>query len=183
MTIGIIVAMNADRVIGVNGTIPWIGEAYARADQRRFKRVTMGSTVIMGRKTWESIPAKFRPLEGRQNVILSSQLLLSDVGVGRWWANSVEEALSLVHRDAWFIGGARIYAEAMQYADVIDVTWVPWQVSPRLSYAPGHPLHGPTVLQDAVYFPAIDETVFAPGPREPHPDDTALTIQRWTRRA
>lgn len=201
MTVGIIVAMNADRIIGVNGSIPW---KYS-ADMKRFKAVTMGSTVIMGRKTWESIPTKFRPLTGRENVVITSKQpgTFGHDGVGRYhFARSVSDALTelpkwfvaLDGNDVWFIGGARIYAEAMQYADVIDVTWVPWR-RPCMCGCPASDhdqlpegAHGPEDYEpealhkiDCTLFPPIDETVFAPGPREPHPDDPALALQRFTR--
>lgn len=188
MTIGIIVAMNKDRVIGVDGGIPW---RYP-GDLARFKRITMESTVIMGRKTWESIPAKFRPLRGRRNVILTSDkksLVPSFVGMTTSpeapviVTNSIARALSpdvfsqneiKFMQSTWIVGGARVYAEAMQYADVIDVTHVPdcdFYLKPEYGYN-----------SIAVFFPPIDESIFLPGPIEPHPDEPALTIQRWTRR-
>lgn len=68
--LSMIVAMSEkDRVIGLDGDMPWkLG-----ADLKRFKKITTGHTVVMGRKTWESIPAKFRPLPNRRNVVLSRQ--------------------------------------------------------------------------------------------------------------
>lgn len=185
--IGIIVAMNSDRVIGVGGKIPW----YYPGDLARFKRVTLGSTVIMGRKTWESIPERFRPLKGRTNVVLTENLqgksVLPD---GAAWATDIKEALAyheykrkealerreldLRYEDVWFIGGARVYTEAMAYADVIDVTHVPWFGERDTPLA--------VLEREQVRFPALDEEVFCPMEIFPHTDDSSLTIQRFERR-
>jgi dihydrofolate reductase len=199
MTIGILVAMNADRVIGVNDTIPW----HYPGDLERFMRITSGSTVIVGRKTWESVPEKYRPLA--DNILVSASYyndLLDVRPTNVSSARSVKEALGVARvgfgaKDIWFIGGARIYAEAMQYADVIDVTWVPWpeKITTRKNtvreIAPGVHFGGVGVTpefaalctaNDVAGFPEIDETVFVPGPIEPHPDDPALQVQRFVRR-
>src|SRR5579884_548773 len=113
---GIIYAVSPQGIIGVGGKIPW---RYL-GDWRRFKRVTLGSTVIMGRKTFESIG---KPLPGRRNIVVTSRAM--DVP-GIECVRSVEEALRVAGGDnVWFIGGARIYADAMKHADVIDVTYVP----------------------------------------------------------
>src|SRR5882672_1666299 len=99
-----IYAMSPEGVIGVHGKIPW---RYP-GDLKRFKRLTTGSTVIMGRATFESIG---RPLPGRRNVVVTSRL--ADVP-GIQCARSIDEALSLAgDADIWFIGGARIYEGAM----------------------------------------------------------------------
>jgi dihydrofolate reductase len=152
-----IYAVSPEGVIGVGGKIPW---RYP-GDFRRFKRVTMGSSVVMGRTTFESIG---KPLEGRRNLVVTSRPL--DVpGVER--VRSVDEALALAgDADVWFIGGARIYDEAMKHVDVIDVTYVPDHVG-----APG-----------AVLAPAIDELVFAPGPLLAHEDDPTLRRREYRRR-
>src|SRR5579883_2104221 len=113
---GMILAVSPEGVIGLGGKIPWRHPG----DMRRFKRVTMGATVIMGRATFEETG---KPLPGRRNIVVTSRRL--DVpGVEQ--VASVEEALARAgDADVWFIGGARIYEEAMRYVDVIDVTYVP----------------------------------------------------------
>jgi dihydrofolate reductase len=67
MTVGLIWAQSTSGVIGRDGTIPW----HLPEDLARFKTLTMGHTVVMGRRTWDSLPARFRPLPGRRNVVLT----------------------------------------------------------------------------------------------------------------
>lgn len=154
---GMIYAVSREGVIGVGGSIPW---RYP-GDFRRFKRVTMGAMIVMGRTTFESIG---KPLAGRRNVVVTGRPL--DVP-GVECVRSVDEALALAGGgDVWFIGGARIYEAAMRYADVIDVTYVPDHV----------PAAG------AVYAPPIDAGVFEAGPLVPHEDEPALTRRVYTRR-
>jgi dihydrofolate reductase len=154
---GMIYAVSPEGVIGLRGQIPWRHPG----DLRRFKRVTTGTTVIMGRATFDE---RGKALPERRNIVVTSRPL--DVpGVER--VASVDEALALAgDADVWFIGGARIYDEAMRYVDVIDVTYVPDHVD-----AP-----------DAVRVPPIDERVFAPGPLIAHEDEPGLTRRVYTRR-
>ena len=152
---GIIAAVSPQGVIGVGGGIPW----HYSADQRRFKRLTMGSTLIMGRLTWESLPKK--PLPGRRNIVITSRLL-----EGAECFPSIEAALATCEGDVWFIGGARVYEEAMRHADFIDLTYVPDSID--------HP--------EAVYFPTIDETVWEAGSLEPDRDDPRLSRRVYRRR-
>jgi dihydrofolate reductase len=155
---GMILAVSPDGVIGVGGTIPW---KYP-GDLRRFKRVTMGATVVMGRATFESMR---RPLAGRRNIVVTGRPIEMP---GVEWVSSLGEALQLAGEgDVWFIGGARIYAEAMAHVDVIDVTYVPDRID-----AP-----------DAVRAPPIDERVFEPSPLVPHEDEPSLTRRTYRRRA
>jgi dihydrofolate reductase len=154
---GMIWAASPENVIGAGGTIPW---RYP-GDQRRFKRLTMGATIVMGRATFESIG---RALPGRRNVVVTGRSI--DVP-GVECVRSLEEALALAgDGDVWFIGGARIYAGAMAHVDVIDVTYVPDRVT-----AP-----------DAVLAPPIDERIFEPSPVVPHEDEPALTRRTYRRR-
>ena len=155
MTVGIIVAVSPEGVIGVDGNIPW----HYSTDMKRFKRITTSATVIMGRHTWESLPKK--PLKDRRNIVITSRDL-EDVDCYL----DVVSALASTTGDVWFIGGARIYREAMGYADLIDLTYVPDHVDTK----------------GAVRFPDIDEAVWEPGPRERAPDDHRLERQIYQRR-
>jgi dihydrofolate reductase len=154
---GMIYAVSPQGIIGVGGKIPW---RYL-GDWRRFKRVTMGSTVVMGRTTFESIG---KPLAGRRNLVVTSRNLEVP---GIECVRTIEEAMGRAgSTDIWFIGGARIYRDAMKYVDVIDVTYVP-------DYVDGW---------DAVRAPAIDETQFVAGPLIEHEDEPALKRRVYTRK-
>jgi dihydrofolate reductase len=161
MTIGSIVAVSPEWVIGLHNEVPWRHSG----DFRRFKRVTLGSTVIMGRLTWESMNRK--PLPGRRNLVVTSR---PDPAVECFFdlLSALQEARSSagVPVDTWFIGGARIYREAMAHVDLLDVTFVPDHVTDP----------------DAVRFPAIDEAVFEPGPLVPHEEEEGLWRRVYRRR-
>jgi dihydrofolate reductase len=118
MKIHLIFARAANGVIGMAGTMPW----HLPEDLAHFKRTTLGCPVIMGRKTWESIPAKFRPLPGRLNVVVTRQLDWQ--ATGAHLAHSLPEAFDLCTDapDAWVMGGADIYAQALPLACSAVVT-------------------------------------------------------------
>ena len=115
---GIPVAVSPEGIIGKDNSIPW----HYSADLKRFKRLTLGKTVIMGRRTWESLPVK--PLPDRRNIAIT-QSSLDDVEC----FSSIDDALATCEGDVWFIGGAGIYQEALGKADIIDMTLVPDNVS------------------------------------------------------
>ncbi|SDQ77513.1 dihydrofolate reductase [Quadrisphaera sp. DSM 44207] len=115
-TVGLIWAQAANGVIGDRGRLPW----HLPEDLARFKALTTGSTVVMGRATWESLPERNRPLPGRRNVVLTRRA--GWAAEGALAAGSVEEALALAGGDAWVIGGARAYEAAMAHADRLEVT-------------------------------------------------------------
>lgn len=118
--IGLIVARDLNNLIGINDTIPW---RYP-ADFKRFKRVTMDGTCIMGSKTWESIP---NGLPGREKIVLSRDLSkYSNIKV----TNDIVAALELAFtfdRPIWVIGGKSIYDWALSKIkfDVVDITTIP----------------------------------------------------------
>ena len=115
---GILVATSPEGIIGKNNTIPW----HYSEDLKRFKKLTVGKTVIMGRNTWESLPIK--PLPERRNIVITSSVI-KNVECFK----SISEAVSTCTGDIWFIGGAGIYEEAMNLADCIDMTLVPDNVN------------------------------------------------------
>ena len=121
MTVALIWAQAHDRVIGAGGKLPW----HLPEDLTLFRRLTTGSTVVMGRRTWESLPERFRPLPGRTNVVLTSDPHWSAEGASR--ASSVADVLS-AHEDVWVIGGGAVYTAFLPYASRVVVTDVDLRV-------------------------------------------------------
>ncbi|OGY68038.1 MAG: hypothetical protein A3B16_02450 [Candidatus Zambryskibacteria bacterium RIFCSPLOWO2_01_FULL_45_43] len=119
--INIIVAMDENRVIGKRGRIPW----HISDDIKRFKRLTMGHPVIMGRKTFESICSNLgKPLPGRTNVVVTRSHKY-DAKPGCVIFHSLEKALLFVeHQQAFVIGGGEIYKQCLDRADRLYVTHV-----------------------------------------------------------
>lgn len=103
-------------VIGVDNTIPW----HVPEDMGYFKRVTMGYPVIMGRKTWDSIPPRFRPFSGRRNIVVTRDPRWQADGTES--AHSMHDALSLAEGDIFVIGGGQIYSAALPFATRLLVT-------------------------------------------------------------
>jgi len=118
MKIGLIRAQARGGVIGKDGVMPW----HLPEDLAHFKRVTLSHPVIMGRKTWDSIPPRFRPLPGRRNIVVTRQVDFDQNGALR--ASSLREALQLCENapQVWVIGGAQVYAQALPLADELVVT-------------------------------------------------------------
>ena len=121
-------AQSAGGVIGADGALPW----HLPEDLRLFRALTLGSTVVMGRRTWNSLPSRFRPLPGRRNVVLSSTL--DAAGHGVQVVRSVDEVLAL-DGDLWAIGGGAVYAALLEHADEAVVTEVDVQL-PGDTWAP-----------------------------------------------
>ena len=118
MKINMIFAQSANGVIGNNNALPW----HLPEDLAHFKKLTLGCPVIMGRKTWDSLPPKFRPLPGRTNVVITRQADWQAAGAQN--AGSLTDALAICQAasDVWIIGGAQIYAQAEPLASRIEVT-------------------------------------------------------------
>lgn len=113
----IIAAVSENHVIGINNTIPWD----LPEDLKRFKKLTSNHTVIMGRKTYESIG---RPLPNRHNIVLSNTLKTNEVKVSK----NLKEALDSVpytETKVFIIGGEKVYEEALNIADTMYLTVVP----------------------------------------------------------
>jgi dihydrofolate reductase len=116
--IGLIWAQARGGVIGRGGVMPW----HLPEDLAHFKHVTLSWPVIMGRKTWESIPPRFRPLPGRSNIVVTRQADWQAAGTQR--AAGVLEALRLSAgaEQVWVIGGAQIFQAALPLATELVVT-------------------------------------------------------------
>jgi dihydrofolate reductase len=116
MSVGLIWAQSPSGVIGRAGGIPW----QLPEDQARFKELTLDHTVVMGRLTWESLPAKVRPLPGRRNVVVTRQA--DYMAEGATVVGSLDQALT--GDETWVIGGEEIYALALPAATRCEVTEV-----------------------------------------------------------
>ncbi|MEC5183825.1 dihydrofolate reductase [Cryobacterium sp. MP_3.1] len=117
--IGLIWAQAVTGVIGDAGGIPW----RLPEDLARFKELTLDGAVIMGRRTWDSLPERFRPLAGRHNIVITRQP--DWAAEGATVVHSLVEALDAAAPAAvWIIGGGDIYRQAMPLADRLEVTEV-----------------------------------------------------------
>ena len=146
-SLALIAAIDRHGAIGRNGDLLW----HEAEDQRHFRRVTLGCPVIMGRRTWDSLPARFRPLPGRRNVVVTRNPAWQAEGAER--AASLEAALALVAAAprAFVIGGGELYALALPRADELVLT----EIEAAFEGADTH-------------FPAVDRDVFVEVAREAH---------------
>lgn len=163
----LIVAVADNGVIGATGAIPW----RQKSDMQRFKAMTMGRPIVMGRKTFASFPR--RPLPGRTNIVITRDPEFR--ANGAVVTTSLSEALVIARADALrlsaaeiaVIGGAEIYVQAMPFADRLEITEV--HASPD----------GDTT------FPAIDRSGWTEVARENHPagpdDSAAFSYVSWRR--
>lgn len=119
MNINIVVAHSKENVIGVNNTIPW----KLPSDLKNFKKITSGKIVIMGRKTFESIPDKFKPLPKRRNVVLTRNKDWKYDGVEV--VHTVQEAIKLIADDETFIiGGEAVYKSFIPFSTCLYISYV-----------------------------------------------------------
>jgi len=117
VSVRLVWAQDADGVIGADGALPW----QLPEDLKLFRALTLGSTVVMGRRTWLSLPPRARPLPGRRNVVLSTTLDPADVGADV--VPSVADVLA-GSDELWVIGGAGVYEAFLPHADEVVVTEV-----------------------------------------------------------
>ncbi|BDZ66072.1 dihydrofolate reductase [Agromyces mangrovi Wang et al. 2018] len=122
-SIGLIWAEARGGVIGRDGVMPW----HLPEDLAHFRDVTRGAPVVMGRRTWESLPPRFRPLPGRRNIVVSREAAAAFDGAEH--AASVPGALALAAAPSpmppdriWIIGGAELYRQTIALADRLEVT-------------------------------------------------------------
>jgi dihydrofolate reductase len=116
--VAIVVAHSSNRVIGRDGDLPW----HLPADLRRFRELTSGNAVIMGRKTYESLPEAYRPLPNRRNIVLST-----DPGFRAEGAEvmpGLEAALAACGEECFVIGGGATYEQALAHSDLVYATEV-----------------------------------------------------------
>ena len=162
VAIVLIAAVARNGAIGRGNGLLWTDPV----DQRHFRQSTMGCPVIMGRRTWESLPERFRPLPGRRNVVVTRNPAF--VAPGAETAGSLDDALSRVDGQArvFVIGGGELYAAALPRSDELLLTEIDAD------------LHGD------VFFPTIDRAAFAEVARQPHmaADGTRFAFVRYRRR-
>jgi len=110
-----LVAVASNGVMGCAGGLPW----YYPEDIQRFKRITMGHPIIMGRKTWDILPKK--PLEGRENIVLTKSGRFEDHRCHVY--DSMRQAIyDFRDKKIFVIGGAQIFSQYMDFADKLDIT-------------------------------------------------------------
>jgi dihydrofolate reductase len=150
--VALVAAVARGGVIGRDGTVPW----RLPEDMARFREMTMGHPVVMGRRTWDSLPKRFRPLPGRRNVVVTRNASWSAGGAER--AGSLAEALELVAGAdrVSVIGGGEIYEAALPRADELVLTEVDLSVD------------GDT------FFPDFDRFEFAEVEREPRVSEEGI---------
>ena len=119
--IGMAWARSTNGVIGADGAIPW----HVPEDLAHFRQVTGDATVVMGRRTWESLPERFRPLPGRRNVVLTRDDAWRAAGAEV--AHDLATALDTDER-VWIIGGGAVYTEGMAFADRVSETVIDVEV-------------------------------------------------------
>ena len=158
----IIAAVAKNRVIGKDNQLLWnIPE-----DMAHFKALTQGHTVLMGRKTWESLPERFRPLPGRRNIVITRQAGFAAPGAEL--AGSLEAGLALTGKNetVFVIGGADVYRQAMLLAQRLEITEV--DLSP----------------DGDSWFPEIPADVWAESERKTPPGrtDTGFSFVSYRRR-
>ena len=137
MKIALIAAVAANRVIGKDGRVPW----HLPVDLKRFKRITMGHPVLMGRKSWESLG---KPLEGRRNVVLSS----APVNGAEWYPTIADALSALAGEERVFvIGGGVLFAQMIGRADEMYLTLVHRTVEGDVLFPPYEHLLGTDFIE------------------------------------
>lgn len=140
--LSLIVARARGGVIGVNGDLPW----HLSDDLKAFKKTTFGCPLIMGRKTWESLP--FKPLPGRENIVLTSDWSYEALGARVYssFAPALNAAKAIAAKgkfvEVFVIGGQSVYAKALPFADRLYLTEVD------------------AAVEGDAYFPEFDEDVW-----------------------
>lgn len=154
-TLSIIVAMARNRVIGVHNTLPW----HLPEDLKRFRALTMGHHIVMGRKTYESLG---RLLPGRTTVIVTRNP--NYVVEGALTANSLKQAIKMCGNDdeVFLIGGAELYQDALKVANKLYVTEIE------------------LVVEGDAFFPEIDLNIWKTTTRETHQSENGLVFHYVT---
>jgi dihydrofolate reductase len=148
--LAIVVAHSTNRVIGRDGDLPW----HLPADLKHFRELTIGGTVVMGRKTYESLPDAYRPLPNRRNIVLSTDPDYRADGAET--LPSLEAALENGGGDCFVIGGGATYDQALAITDRVYTTEVEAAVEgdtlfPHLSTDEWHCVHSSKPMHENGY--------------------------------
>lgn len=155
MSLTLVVARAANGCIGKDGKLPW----HIPEDLKHFRECTMGKTVLMGRKTWESLPPKYKPLPGRKNVVLSRGTNLQTPGAAVF--HDLKDALAASKNESvCVIGGAELFRLCLPRANAIELTQI----------------H--TDYEGDTFFPEPDAKEWRIIKREDHPNLSFLTYER-----
>ena len=154
--ISLIAAVAANRAIGKNNELLW----HLPADMAYFRETTRGKPVIMGRKTWESLPDRFRPLPGRRNIVVSRNTGYAAPGASL--VPSLEAALAEAADDenTFVIGGAALYRQALAYADRLYLTEVAQRLDGDVFFPLVEPSHWQEVSRSPVQTDAASGLTF-----------------------
>ena len=151
MTISMIAAVSKNGVIGKNNDLPW----HLPDDMKYFMQTTKNHCVIMGRKNYESLPEKFRPLPNRQNIVVTRNVNFSAPGCTV--AHTLQDAVLMADKtfpdEVFLIGGSQIYTEGLLISQKLYLTEIK------------------ATIDGDVYFPAFDRTIWKEVSRVSHPVD------------
>lgn len=148
MSFSLIAAIAENNCIGKQNALPW----YLPEDLKHFKTITGGKIVLMGRKTWESLPPKFRPLPNRTNIIITRQTNFPVPNSVHIFSSIDEAVKAFPNIEIMVIGGAEIFRQTIDQADTLYITEVKQTVG------------------GDVFFPNIDLTIWKEISREDHPN-------------
>ena len=160
MKVSLVAAVARGGVIGRAGGLPW----RLPEDMRHFRELTIGHPVVMGRRTWDSLPEHLRPLPDRRNVVVTRNRAWQAGGVER--AESLADALLLLEdtEQVFIIGGGELYADALPLADELLLTEID------------------TEMDGDTFFPSWERTAFEEASREHHVSETGVPFSFVTYR-
>lgn len=155
MSLSLIAAIAENNCIGKNNTLPW----HIPEDLKHFKEVTRGKTVLMGRKTWESLPERFRPLPDRLNIVITRQSPYTVPAGVEVYASPEEAVAARPLEEIMVIGGAEMYRQTIDQADTLYITHVKQSV------------------EGDAFFPVIDPAVWKEAECEDHDGFSFVTYK------
>ncbi|MBI5728924.1 MAG: dihydrofolate reductase [Candidatus Magasanikbacteria bacterium] len=156
MSLSLIAAVAENNCIGKGGALPW----HMPEDLKHFKELTAGKPVLMGRKTWESLPPKFRPLPERTNIVITRQSGLSVPPGVETYSTIADTVIEHPDEEIMVIGGGQIYEQTIPLADTLYITEV----------------H--RAVDGDAFFPTIDRAIWKETAREDHEEFSFVTYKK-----